>query len=57
MAINFYAGVIKKVNNVESVETFVPVNIVKPIGDSSWNGGKAYDYYGTPSEYPIYTSC
>ena len=57
MAINFYAGVIKKVNNVESVKTFVPVNIVKPIGNSSWNEGKAYYYFDLPSEYPIYTNC
>lgn len=57
MAINFYAGVIKKVNNVESVETFVPVNIVKPIGDSSWNKGNAYYYSDAPREYPIYTNC
>lgn len=58
MAINFYAGIIKKVNGEEVVDTFLPVNIVKPIGDSSWNQGKAYSYSrSTAIDYPIWTLC
>lgn len=58
MAINFYAGIIKNVNGEEVVDTFLPVNIVKPIGDSSWNNGKAYSYSrSTATKHPNWTLC
>ena len=58
MAINFYAGLITKANDVETVETFVPFNIVKPVPFADWNEGKAYYYSDYPGELnSMPTSC
>lgn len=50
MAINFYAGIITKVDDVDTVETFIPVNIVKPVPVIGWNEGNAYYYSAYPGE-------
>lgn len=49
MAIHFYAGILNEDN---TVDTFIPANIVKPIANEpSWNSGLAYAYKDYPGEF------